>query len=393
MPQFLRKLKANALGLVIVLLASSVMAQTPEPSAGQALAGLEAFDEAMQSLLQKTKFPGATLTVYFQDRQVLNKAYGFAKKGFTSNVPMAVDQRMRLASLSKWITATAALKAVDQGKLDLDKPYVEVMGFSSNPADYDDKRILGITTRQLLQNHAGWVLSFDPMFERSPPCPDRSERWLSTQKLSTEPGQIYSYSNTNFCLVTQLIEKVTKEKYVDFVKTQIAAAAGATSWEFATLSGKSDEPDYIFGAGDPYVHINFEALGGAGAWTSTTADYARFLVALRGYKGAPLLSPASMAQLTTRPKTAASANTPTYYGLGVNVRALEGGGFNLWHTGSLPGTSSFAFSFANGWTMVANFNSRIAQNEREKTSQDIQRALVDASRKAKPPATGDIATR
>ena len=393
MSQIAKKLKFCLASFLVAFVTCSASAQTSEPIAGQAVPGLEVFDEAMQSLLLKTKFPGAALTVYFQDRLVLNKAYGYAKKGFTGSVPMAVDQRMRIASLSKWITAAAALKAVDQGKLDLDKPYVASMGFSLNPADYDDKRVPSITARQLLQNHAGWVLKIDPMFEHTPPCPARSARWLSAQTLEAEPGQIYSYSNTNFCLMTQLIEKVTQEKYVDFVKSHIAVPAGITSWAYATLSGKSDEPDYVFGAGDAYTHINFDALSGAGAWTRSTADYARFLVALRGYKGAPLVSPAAFAQLTARPKTAASAGTPTYYGLGVNVRALDGGGFNLWHTGSLPGTSSFAFSFANGWTMVANFNSRLALAEREKAAQEIQRLLVDAMRKAKPPAAAEIASR
>ena len=97
--------------------------------------------------------------------------------------------------------------------------------------------------RQLLQNHAGWMIdrNNDPMFERSPPCPNSAARWLSAQKLQADPGQLYSYSNLNFCLAQLAIEKASGQKYTDFVQAQIAAPAGIKSWEFATLRGKADE--------------------------------------------------------------------------------------------------------------------------------------------------------
>lgn len=98
------------------------------------------------------------------------------------------------------------------GKLDLDKPIVQVPGFSEKAADYLDERVTAIMLRHLLQDHAGWVIdrSNDPMFEHSPPCPNGIARWLSAQKLQADPGQLYSYSNLNFCLAQLAIEKSTR---------------------------------------------------------------------------------------------------------------------------------------------------------------------------------------
>ncbi len=369
---------------------SSVFAQAQLPSVGQSLPGLEAFDEAMQSIMSNNKYPAGTLAVGYQGRLVLNKAYGDAKRGFSSNTPMVMDQRMRIGSMSKLITAVAALKAAEQGKLDLDKPFVELMGYSTQGSDYADARVSKVTLRHLLQNHAGWTIdrSNDPMFERVSPCPQRSARWLSTMKLDAEPGQLYSYSNISFCLVQQAIEKATGRKYEEYVKAEIAAPAGIKSWEFATLRGKADEPDYISQAGDdgsPYANMDFESIGGAGAWTSTAADYVRFWTALRGYKGLALLKPALFAQLHGRPQAAASATTPMYYGLGVRARVLDISNHNLWHTGSLPGTSSFGVSFASGWSIVAIFNSRVPLALREQAAGVTDRLLNQAARRSKPP--------
>jgi CubicO group peptidase (beta-lactamase class C family) len=385
MTQFIRKLLS---WLLVVCALSPAFAQTP--SAGQSLPGLEAFDGAMQTIISNQKYPGGTLAVAFQGRLVFNKAYGVAKKGFSGTTPMVVDQRMRIASMSKLITAVAALKAAEQGKLDLDKPFVESMGYSTQSSDYADARVTKITLRQLLQNHAGWTIdrSQDPIFERVPPCPHRSARWISTMKLDAEPGQLYSYSNISFCLVQQAIEKATGRKYEEYVKTEIAAPAGINSWEFATLRGKADEPDYVVQDGDKGssdANIDFESLGGAGAWTSSAADYVRLYTALRGYKGQALLKPESFAQLHSRPQAAASASTPGYYGLGVLTRALDNGGHNLWHTGSLPGTSSYGASYASGWTIVAIFNSRVPQAIRNQAMGEVDRLLGQAPGKSKRP--------
>jgi CubicO group peptidase (beta-lactamase class C family) len=386
-----------AASLLALLCTFAASADNTIPSVGSALPGLELYDQAVQTILTQNNYPGASLAVAYQGRLVLHKSYGFAKKGTTGNVPMALDQRMRVASLSKWITAVAALKAAEQGKLDLDKPVVQVLGYSVDAKDYADPRVMAITTRHMLQNHAGWVVdrSNDPMFERSPPCIQRSARWLTAQTLTADPGQLYSYANINFCYTQLVIEKVTGQKYADFVKSQIAEPAGITSWELATLRGKSDEPEYTHvpdGKSGPYVNLDFESIGGAGAWTSTAQDYLRFILNVRGQRtpaSGPLLSPASFKQLINRPEATASANSPVFYGLGVNVRAFNNGQHNLFHSGSLPGTSTMAMSFANGVSLVLMMNGRVPLEKREASVSDTQRLLTEAASKAKAP-TGEV---
>jgi hypothetical protein len=92
-----------------------------------------------------------------------------------------------------------------------------------------------------------------------------------------------------------------------------------------------------------------------------------------------------MAQLTARPATADGASKPVYYGLGTNIRALDGARFNAWHHGSLPGTSSFGASFANGWTVFAVFNRRLTSDKREAATSEFDRSLSQAIGKSGRP--------
>ncbi len=389
--QSIKHWAASAMAVVCV----SVSAQSNVPVAGKALPGLEAFDEVMLATLAKNDYPGGTLAVSYQGRMVLSKAYGFAKKGLTGSTPMAVDQRMRIASMSKWITGIAVLKAAELGKLNLDQSVAELLAWSQKPADYADPRVLKITVRHLVQNHAGWTVdrANDPMFERAPPCPSSAERWASRQKLETEAGQYYSYSNINFCIAQLALEKATGQGYQEFVKAYIAQPLALSSWQFATLRGADDEPEYAASQGqdsNPYTNLNFEALGAAGAWTSTSSDYVRFLSAMRGYKGQSLLKPEMLAQLMARPASPDSATKPVYYGMGTNIRALDGGRFNAWHHGSLAGTTSYGASFANGWTVFAVFNRRMTQDKRDAATLDFDRALGQAIGKSGRPE-GELA--
>jgi len=102
-----------------------------------------------------------------------------------------------------------------------------------------------------------------------------------------------------------------------------------------------------------------------GGWIGAPVDYLRFILAIDGRRGAALLDPATLAQMNT-PSTlpeAARADDDgapdgnTLYGLGIRVRAVKNG-ITLWHTGSLPGTSTIAVRTADGFAWVAAFNGR-----------------------------------
>ena len=125
-----------------------------------------------------------------------------------------------------------------------------------------------------------------------------------------------------------------------------------------------------------------------GGWVTTAVDFLRFLTAVDGTRKPALLAPDTYAQFIAQPLAGESAGTPVYYAKGVNVRPLGGAGANIWHSGSLPGTLSYAAKLARGWSYAAIFNKR--PENWEQTIAQIDRLLGAASRKATAAAHGDL---
>jgi CubicO group peptidase (beta-lactamase class C family) len=390
------------LGLVAMTLfyCAAVYAQSNLATTGEALPGLEAFDQAMFNILEDNYLPGGTLAVAYQGRLVLAKGYGFARKGFTKSEPMQPKVRLRIASLSKPITGVAVMMLVERDQLKLDDPVLEVLGDSA-PAvkELRDPGVARITVRQLLEHRGGWhrTESQDPMFEIAPLCPSRLKRFLETTTLDFTPGERYAYSNVGYCILGRIIEKTSGKPYGNFVKDAIVRPLGIKSFELATREGSlPDEGEYFrssYPGGrmtSPYGGFPIEAMDSHGGWVTTAADYLRFLNALDGTRKPALLTPEGFAELIARPNAVDSSGKLTYYAKGFNVRPVGASGGNIWHTGSLPGTLSFAAKLASGWSYVAIFNKR---TETGQTTNRIDQLLGTASRKAAAAADGDLFAR
>jgi CubicO group peptidase (beta-lactamase class C family) len=85
--------------------------------------------------------PGLSVAVVQQGRVSMTKGFGLAD--IENKVPATADTVYRIASLSKSITATAAMKLVEMGKINLDAPIQKYCpAFPQKPWP--------ITTRELL---------------------------------------------------------------------------------------------------------------------------------------------------------------------------------------------------------------------------------------------------
>src|SRR5262245_96312 len=100
------------LSICLVSLASAAIAQDfPEPD-----------QQALTAIVEKgmvdQRQPGLIVGIWAPGRGTLVRAFG--KGDLKTDVAMALDDHMRIASVTKTFTATAILKLVDAGKLKLD---------------------------------------------------------------------------------------------------------------------------------------------------------------------------------------------------------------------------------------------------------------------------------
>jgi len=105
--------RAFLLVVTLVIFAHPTVAQL---SAAQG----QAIDNLVRAYIADHHVPGLSLAVVMNGRIVLTEGYGLAD--VENSVPATADTVYRIASVSKPVTATAAIKLVEAGKLDLDAP-------------------------------------------------------------------------------------------------------------------------------------------------------------------------------------------------------------------------------------------------------------------------------
>ena len=346
------------------------------PITGEPGKNLEPLNELLRKTLADNNIPGATVTVARDGKIVYERGFGYSD--LEKPTPMAATTTMRIASISKPITAVAVLLLVDDGKLKLDDRVIDYLVRDKKfalPTDADPAWSR-VTIRHLLQHSGGWNRdkSKDPMFEllaisralklkQIARIPD-IVRYQLSRPLDFEPGTEYQYSNFGYCLLGRVIEAASGQPYASFVTERILKPAGMTQTRLgkARLADRADDEAHyytqtlktypaIWDAADeaksgkfelvhaPYGQSDLEVMDSHGAWTSTASDLVRFAIAMDSATQ-PLLKPDSLRQLKERPSFAAS-EVDTWYGLGWNVRSNAGlERVSMWHTGLIAGSST-----------------------------------------------------
>ena len=141
--------------------------------------------------------------------------------------PLTPEIRLRVASVSKSLTAVAVLRLVEAGNLVLDEPALPVIGFGS--AELKDARAAAITVRQLLHHvGGGWTNTGKcAMFTHTHfSHAQLIEQVLRENALEYDPGSKYGYSNFGYCLLGRVIEARSGLSYESYVCTEILGRCG-----------------------------------------------------------------------------------------------------------------------------------------------------------------------
>ena len=388
---------------------------------GHALPGLEAFDTEMTALMEKWNIPGASLAVAKDGRLLMAHGYGVANK--ETGEPVQPTHLFRLASLAKPITAVAILQLVETGKLGLDDKVLPILGESGpRPEVISDPRVHDITIRQLLQHSAGFDRATigDPVFmpriaeaagRQGGPFPPTCQTVLRDsleRRLQFSPGDKYAYSNVGYCILGQVVERITGRPLEHYVRDKILIPSGANRLQIGrTVESGEGEVTYHDHAQAPlvlavpgynrtmtprpYGMFPLETFSSVGGWSGAPVDYLRFVLAIDGQRGGPLLSPSTFAMvLDNRIPLRADNPRTAFYGLGVFVRPISDT-LIWWHDGSQPGTVSFFIRRPEGYSWVVAVNSRP-----EKTSEfyaELTQVLWNAKSQVRSWPNGDLFSR
>ena len=371
-------------------------AKNSDPTTGIDDPRFTPLNELMSGFLAKHKLPGASLAVGRGGRVLYARGFGWANVEAKNSVQP--DSLFRLASISKSITGVAVMHAVEQGRLSLDDKLLPRLG-ELVPAEIPDARWRDITLRHLLQHTGGWDRdkSFDAMFRAvpfakelgvDPPAkPEHIIRVMLTKPLDFAPGERYAYSNFGYCLLGRVLERLDGVSYFESVRQRVLEPLGLKRLRLGRTLKKFAQPDEVTYYGltgatglsvfapnvgqqvpVPYGAWHLEAMDAHGGWIGSASDLVRLAMSLDPQSQAPLLTADSLKTMWERPSGTAG-NEPNgqpkkvHYGLGWMVRTLSSADkFNVWHTGSLDGTSTMFVRRHDGFCWAVLFNSRTGFN-------------------------------
>ncbi|MGI4789484.1 MAG: serine hydrolase domain-containing protein [Janthinobacterium lividum] len=304
-------------------------------------------DDYLKAQMTAHYIPGLSVAVVQDGKVVKSAAYGLSD--VAAKTPATVDTVYGLGSCSKPITAVAVMQLVEAGKISLDAPVSRYL--DGLPTAWS-----GITVRQLLTHTSGLpnyrkFLKLDQLSSPRYKMPDAVVSLLTHVTLDFPPGTKYEYSNTNYHLLGQLIEKVSGQTYSAYLASYQFQPAGMT--ETRLSDAPTTAPNQATGYNwDGKTRLPNALIfppnldGGDSGLLSTAPDLAKWVNAL---SSALLLTPETLRQMMT-PGTLTDG-TPVNYGLGLVVSEWNGHPL-VGHSGSVPGYSSSIFYFPDSHLAV-----------------------------------------
>ncbi len=256
----------------------------------------------------------------------------------------SLDDRYRIGSITKTITAVAVLQARDEGLLSLDDPIGRTVPESAHAH---------VTVAELLAHTGG--LPSEPAgswWERSPGVDFATlVAAADGSRAVSAPGDFH-YSNLGFALLGEAVARLRGETWWDVVSTRVLGPLGMdhTSYDDAAPAATGWSVDHFAGTLTREPHQDTRAMAPAGQLWSTVADLARFAVLLA--QGHPEVLSAESAAEMARP-------TSTTYGLGTWLLDLPelAGRRLVGHPGSMPGFQASLFvdpGTCDGVVVLAN---------------------------------------
>ena len=314
-------------------------------AAGEKKDGLNVVDEVLRQAADTKEVPGVVAVAANSDGVIYEGAFG--KRDLANGTDMAADSVFWIASMTKALTATAAMQLVEQGKLQLDEPISKVLPELAAPQvleGFDDKgqpklrpAKRPITLRQLLTHTAGFTYDLwdadTAQYVKAANLPGiiSCKNAALTTPLAFDPGDRWEYG-INIDFAGKAVEAVSGQGLNVYLREHIFQPLGMKDTDFVIgpdqkkrlVTVHARKPD---GGLDPIefgVPQEPEFFMGGGGLYGTGRDYLAFLqMPMHGgeFNGARLLRPETVAQMSKNNigdvnisrvvlKTTAPASTP-----------------------------------------------------------------------------------
>ncbi|MBS1219900.1 MAG: ampC, partial [Proteobacteria bacterium] len=343
-------------------------------------------DRAIESDMAKARIVGVGAAIIVNKKVVWTKGYGFADK--ERGLPFTPDTVMNIGSISKTVTGAALMRAVQDGKLSLDRDINSYLPFKVVNPYFPNQPI---TLRQLATHTSsitdrGSVYAKAYHFGRDSPEPlghfleayfaPTGEDYSKENFIDAKPGTHREYSNIAAGLAGLIVETAVGEKLSTYTRRKFFAPLKMdnTGWLLSDIELAKHSNLYIAqGLSVPIQLYGLTTYPDGGLRTSV-ADLSRFFIALLNegnYEGTRILDQKTVAEMLRLQYDA--SNQPD------NVKLSGDGAVNsgiFWatkadltrigHSGADPGLVTMMVSdLSKDVAVVVFFNTAVPQEDGE----------------------------
>jgi CubicO group peptidase (beta-lactamase class C family) len=182
----------------LFLISTDVKAQPEKAEAG------------IQSIMQEIPVMGLSVAVV-KDNKIIY-AQSFGTKSRENNTPLTNDCIFRIASISKSFSATSIMQLAERKKLSIDQDVSELIGFKVRNPKFPET----VITLRLMMSHLSSINDSQGYFSLDAINPEKNPNWAKSYS-HYEPGKGYAYCNLNFNMIGAIIEKISGERFDQYV--------------------------------------------------------------------------------------------------------------------------------------------------------------------------------
>ncbi|WP_281986879.1 beta-lactamase family protein [Aquimarina aggregata] len=186
-------------------------------------------EEKVQEIKKDFNVPGLAVGIIKEGKIIYSKGLGV--QDLDTRFLLSTQSVYHMASVSKPFVATAIMQLMEQGKIELDKKLIEYLPYFK----MKDNRFKEITIRHLLTHSSGIPDVKDYQWDNPQNDDGAVERYVKSFKskeLDFTPGDEYHYSNSAYDILADIIAKVSRMTFEDYMKKNIFEPVGMNNTTF-----------------------------------------------------------------------------------------------------------------------------------------------------------------
>lgn len=223
-------MKSNVLKSILVVLLITAVSINSFAQFTQAEADI-------QNIMKEQNIVGMSLAVVKGGEIIYTNSFG--RKDIESDKPLTNSDIFRIASISKSFSATSIMQLVEAKKLSLDDDFGDLIGFKIRNPNFPEK----VITLRMVLSHTSSINDSQGYFNLDVINPEKNPDWKKCYN-AYAPGEGYEYCNLNYNMTGTVIEKVSGERFDNYVYNHVLKPLGLyggynvsslDSTKFATL--------------------------------------------------------------------------------------------------------------------------------------------------------------